>query len=165
MMEDKQKTETDFIGLIEQHKRIIYKVCYIYAHTADGLSDLYQEVVVNLWKGYSRFRGDSKASTWVYRIALNTCVSFLRKSKSRPETIPLKVNMDFFDDDERATQTTELYELINELLPFDRALILLWLEEKNYEEIAEIIGISKANVAVRLNRIREKLRKMSDSLK
>jgi RNA polymerase sigma-70 factor (ECF subfamily) len=158
---DKQLLEQEFISLVEQHKQIIYKVCYVYASGAENLNDLYQEVVINLWKAYPRFRGESKVSTWVYRIGLNTCVSFFRKSKSKPKMVPITVDLQAFTDEEDKTaQLNELYRAINSLSQLERALILLWLEEKSYQEIAEITGISRNNVAVKLNRIREKLKQM-----
>lgn len=161
---NKQELESAFIALVEEHKRIIYKVCYVYATDKENLNDLYQEVVINLWKAYPRFRGECTASTWVYRIGLNTCISFFRKSKSRPEVVPITVDLEAFADEEDKTASLrELYRMINSLGQLERALILLWLEERSYQEIADIIGISKNNVAVRLNRIREKLRAMSNS--
>lgn len=161
---NKQELESAFIALVEEHKRIIYKVCYVYATDKENLNDLYQEVVINLWNAYPRFRGECAASTWVYRIGLNTCISFFRKSKSRPEVVPITVDLEAFADEEDKTASLrELYRMINSLGQLERALILLWLEERSYQEIADIIGISKNNVAVRLNRIREKLRAMSNS--
>jgi RNA polymerase sigma-70 factor (ECF subfamily) len=163
---DKQALETAFIELIEGHKQIIYKVCYMYASGADNLSDLYQEVVINLWKAFPRFRGECKASTWVYRVGLNTCISFFRKSKSKPEVVPITVDLEAFVDEFDADKTAklhELYRMINRLSHLERALILLWLEEKSYQEMSEIVGISRNNVAVKLNRIREKLKQMSNS--
>lgn len=161
---DKQELEKAFIALVEEHKRIIYKVCYVYAADRENLNDLYQEVVINLWKAFPRFRGECAASTWVYRIGLNTCISFFRKSKSRPEVVPITVDLEAFADEEDKTASLrELYRMINSLGQLERALILLWLEERSYQEIADIIGISKNNVAVRLNRIREKLKTMSNS--
>lgn len=161
---DKQELEKAFIALVEEHKRIIYKVCYVYAADMENLNDLYQEVVINLWKAFPRFRGECAASTWVYRIGLNTCISFFRKSKSRPEVVPITVDLEAFADEEDKTASLrELYRMINSLGQLERALILLWLEERSYQEIADIIGISKNNVAVRLNRIREKLKTMSNS--
>jgi RNA polymerase sigma-70 factor, ECF subfamily len=161
---DKQELEKAFIALVEEHKRIIYKVCYVYAADRENLNDLYQEVVINLWKAYPRFRGECAASTWVYRIGLNTCISFFRKSKSRPEVVPITVDLEAFAEEEDKTASLrELYRMINSLGQLERALILLWLEERSYQEIADIIGISKNNVAVRLNRIREKLKTMSNS--
>jgi RNA polymerase sigma-70 factor (ECF subfamily) len=161
---EKQLLEKEFISLVEQHKQIIYKVCYMYATHAEDLNDLYQEVVINLWKAYPRFRGECMFSTWVYRVGLNTCISFLRKSKSRPKTVPITVDLEAFADEENKTaQLQALYRMISRLSQIERALILLWLEEKSYQEIAEIIGISRTNVAVKLTRIRDKLKQMSNS--
>ena len=157
--------EKEFLDMMEAQKRTIYKVCYVYAKDQDDLNDLYQEVVLNLWKSFPRYRGDSKLTTWVYRIAMNTCITFLRRSNARPQTIPMTSDVArlFADDEETAIQLKELYKLINQLGKLDRALILLWLEERSYQEIADILGISKNNVAVKLNRTKEKLKKMSNS--
>ncbi len=161
---DKQELERNFIAFVEQHKLIIYKVCYVYATDKENLNDLYQEVVINLWKAYPRFRGECRPSTWVYRIGLNTCISFIRKSKSRPEIVPITVNLEaFVDEEDKTALLHELYRMINCLSQQERALILLWLEERSHQEIADIVGISRNNVAVRLNRIREKLKVMSNS--
>ena len=120
--------------------------------------------MINLWKAYPRFRGECRPSTWVYRIGLNTCLSFIRKSKSRPEIVPITVNLEaFVDEEDKTALLHELYRMINCLSQQERALILLWLEERSHQEIADIIGISRNNVAVRLNRIREKLKVMSNS--
>lgn len=112
----------------------------------------------------SGFPGDSSLSTWIYRISLNTCISYLRKSKSQVEAITLPVNLEISDENDggKSNQLHELYRLIHALNPLERAMILLWLEERSYEEIAQIIGISKNNVGVRLNRIKDKLKKMSN---
>ena len=157
--------EKEFLEMIEAQKRTIYKVCYIYAKDQDDLNDLFQETVLNLWKSFPRYRGDSKLTTWVYRIAMNTCISFLRHANTRPQTVPMTAQVagSLEADAETTEQLRELYKLINQLGNLDRALILLWLEERSYQEMADILGISKANVAVKLNRIREKLKKMSNS--
>lgn len=156
--------EKEFVTLVEEYKQVIYKVCYMYATGTDHLNDLYQEVVINLWKAFPNFRGESKVSTWIYRIGLNTCVSFYRKSKVRPEVVPLTVDLeDFAYEESKTSQLRELYRLINRLNPLERALILLWLEEKSYVEIADITGLTRSNVAVKLNRIKEKLKTMSNS--
>ena len=161
---DAQEREKEFISLVEEYKQVIYKVCYIYATDPDNLNDLYQEVVINLWKAFPRFRGECKVSTWVYRIGLNTCISFFRKSKSRPEMISISVDLEAFaEEDDKTAQLRELYRMINRLGRLERALILLWLEERSYQEMADIIGISRNNVAVKLNRIKEKLRVMLNS--
>ena len=128
------------------------------------LNDLYQETVLNLWKSFPRYRGDSTLNTWVYRIAMNTCITFLRRSNTRPQTVPMTANVASMaaEDNETAGQLRELYRLISQLGKLERALILLWLEERSYEEIADILGITKTNVAVKLNRTKEKLKKMSN---
>lgn len=161
-MMDTKVLEKEFVELITEHKRLIYKACYFYASDADDLADLYQEVVMNLWKSFSRFRGESKATTWMYRIAMNTCISSLRRQKARPQTVPLTLDVDMTDGEDKTAQLRELYGLINQLGRLERALILLWLEERSYQEIADILGISKNNVAVKLNRVKEKLKAMSN---
>ena len=161
-METKE-LEKDFLTMIEAQKRTIYKVCYIYANDQDDLNDLYQETVLNLWKSFPRYRGDSTLNTWVYRIAMNTCITFIRRSNTHPQTVPMTANVASMtaEDNETAGQLRELYRLINQLGKLERALILLWLEERSYEEIADILGITKTNVAVNTNRTKEKLKKMS----
>ena len=162
---EKSSVEKDFLDMLEKYKRVIYKVCYMYASDTAPLNDLYQETLLNLWRAYPSFRGDSQLATWIYRISLNTCISFLRKSKHQVEAITLPVNLEVFDDDddgEKSNRLRELYQLIQTLNPLERALILLWLEERSYDEIAQILGISKNNVGVRLSRIKDKLKKMSN---
>ncbi len=157
-MEDQQH----FVSLIEQNKSLIYKFCYMYANEADTPQDLFQEVVLNMWKGYPSFRGDSSIQTWMYRIALNTCVTFLRKSGARPKTTSLSEDMIVYDDETDTLQIKELYTLINRLNEIEKAIVLLYLEERSYDEIAQIVGITRTNVGVRINRIKEKLSQMSN---
>ena len=163
-METKE-LEREFLDMIAAQKRVIYKVCYIYAKDQDDLNDLFQEVVLNLWKSFPNYRGDSTVTTWVYRIAMNTCITFLRRSNTRLQTIPITADVASLvaDEEGRTGQLQELYRLINKLGKLERALILLWLEERSYQEMADILGISKANVAVKLLRTKEKLKKMSNS--
>ena len=162
---DTKELEQEFLNMVEAQKRTIYKVCYMYANERDDLNDLFQETVLNLWKSFPRYRGESTLNTWVYRIAMNTCITFLRRSNTRPQTIPMTANVaDLMAEEESKTgQLQELYRLINQLGKLERALILLWLEERSYDEMADILGISKANVAVKLFRTKEKLKKMSNS--
>lgn len=154
--------EKEFLTMISAQQRTIYKVCYIYAKDQNDLNDLFQEVILNLWKSFPHYRGDSKLTTWVYRIAMNTCITFLRRAGTRPQTIPLTIDVanQLAEEEGRTGQLQELYRLINQLGKLERALILLWLEERSYHEMADILGISKANVAVKLNRTKEKLKQM-----
>ena len=158
-MEDQQQ---HFVSLIEQNKALIYKFCYMYASETDTPQDLFQEVVLNMWKGYPSFRGDSSIQTWMYRIALNTCVTFLRKSGARPKTTSLSEDLIVYDDATDTLQIKELYALINRLNEIEKAIVLLYLEERSYDEIAQIVGITRNNVGVRINRIKEKLSQMSN---
>lgn len=162
---NKEELEKPFIALVTEYQRVIYKVCYMYATDEYTLEELYQETVINLWKAFPQFKEHSKVSTWVYRIAMNTCISYFRKSSVRPTTIPITFHMEttLADDSEQSGYLRELYRMISQLGKLDRALILLWLEDKSYQEIADIIGITKANVAVKINRIKEKLKKMSNA--
>lgn len=161
---DKIDIEKEFIATVKQYERVIYKVCTFYISDEHPLTDLYQEVICNMWVGFTRFRNESAISTWIYRIALNTCISGLRKSKNRPQSISIQGLEETLPNPENINeQIKELYKLIYQLKELDRALILLYLEEKSYKEIAEITGISVANVATRLKRTREKLREMSNN--
>lgn len=157
--------EKQFETLITEHQQIIYKVCYMYATDDYTLDELYQESVINLWKGYAHFREESKASTWIYRIAMNTCISYFRKSSSRPQTVPLSFDLEamLMDDKESSYYLQELYRMISKLGKMERALILLWLDERSYQEISDILGISLSNVGTRLNRVKEKLKEMSNN--
>lgn len=126
------------------------------------LNDLYQEVILNLWKAFPRFRKECKPSTYVYRIALNTCISFLRKEKRTLPTVELTPNIDCIDEDDVTQQMlSQLYQMINRLGQLDKSLILLYLDDNSYEEISEITGLTITNVATRLSRIKDKLRKMN----
>ena len=158
-MEDKEK---EFARIVKEHKRRIYTVCYMFSKDADQVADLFQEILINMWKGFSSFRGESSISTWIWRVSLNTCINTSKKV-SRLETIPLNVNINPYEDvDEEALQVRQLYDRINRLGLVDRSLILLWLENLSYEEIGAIMGISVKNVSVKLVRIREKLKQMSN---
>ncbi|WP_436414832.1 RNA polymerase sigma factor [Petrimonas sp.] len=158
-----KETEKEFINLIEQHSRLIYKICYMYASDSDELNDLYQEILINLWRSHGSFKGEAKYSTWIYRIGLNTCVSYIRQKSRRPSLVPLTVDLESIAEDENnVEQLRELYRLINQLSKIEKAIALLYLEEKTYDEIGEIVGITRGNVAVKLNRIKTKLKEMSN---
>ncbi|MBQ6434296.1 MAG: RNA polymerase sigma factor [Bacteroidaceae bacterium] len=158
-MEPKEKT---FGQLIREHKSTIYTVCYMFSNDKDKVDDLFQEVLVNLWRGYESFEGRSDVRTWIYRVALNTCISLDRKRRSRPK-MELSMDINLFEDRDTDTQQVDmLHRRISRLRPFDRAIVLLWLEDLSYEEIGQIVGISEKNVSVRLFRIKEQLKRMSN---
>ncbi|MDF9831581.1 RNA polymerase sigma-70 factor (ECF subfamily) [Parabacteroides sp. PF5-6] len=153
--------EKEFLRMIREHNGIIYKVASIYADKENVLDDLYQEVVLNLWKSFPTFRNESAYSTWIYRIALNTCISFFRKSSRKPMYVELSPDLRVATED-NSFYVNELYALINQLNKLERALIFLYLEDRPYKEIADILGITPTNVSTKINRIKEKLKKMSN---
>lgn len=158
----KQRNEDEFVAMIGSNERIIYKVCLLYTTEEWTLEDLYQETVYNLWRSFPRFRGESSYSTWIYRVALNTCITKLRKVKKGPAKSGLTglENLQAVTE-ERGDNIRELYSLIQQLADIERAIVLLWLEEKSYQEISEITGLTISNVAVKLNRAKEKMRQLS----
>ena len=156
------KNEQQFAQIVREQKSTIYTVCYMFSKDQDEVNDLFQEVLVNLWRGFDGFEGRSDVRTWVYRVALNTCISLDRKRRSRPE-VPLTMDINLFRDHDADTQQVDmLHKRIQRLQPFDRAIVLLWLEDLPYEEIGQIVGITAKNVSVRLVRIREQLKRMSN---
>lgn len=160
-MKEKEE-EQQFANLVRENKSTIYTVCYMFSKDEDEVAELFQETLVNLWKGFGSFEERSNARTWVYRVALNTCISADRKKKRR-KTVPLSMNVNLFEDDDADTQQVQmLKKRISKLGPFDRAIILLWLENMSYEEIGQVVGISTKNVSVRLYRIKEQLKNMSN---
>ena len=152
--------ETKFAQLVEEQKSTIYTVCYMFSKDQDEVSDLFQEVLVNLWKSFPTFEGRSDIRTWVYRVAMNVCVSLDRKKKRR-DTVPLTMDINPYEDENPNSKQMEmLRKRISLLGPFDRAIIMLWLENMSYDEIAAVVGISVKNVSVRLYRIKEELKEM-----
>jgi len=153
--------DAQFLEMIRQNEGIIYKVTSFYTDKEHPIGDLYQEVVLNLWKAYPSFRGESKYSSWIYRIALNTCVSFYRRNKKNITYVD--ISMDIPENiDNNNEEIQELYRLINRLGKIERALVLLYLDDKSYKEIADITGLTVTNVATKLSRIKEKLKQMSN---
>jgi RNA polymerase sigma-70 factor (ECF subfamily) len=149
--------------MIRENERIIYKVCSLYVSDESPVEDLYQDVVLNLWKAFPSFRSESSCSTYIYRVALNTCISGIRSKRRRGQRMPLHLlDEQALEPVNEEENVRELYRLIRQLGRLERSLILLWLEEKPYQEIAEITGLSVSNVATKLKRIKEKLIKMSN---
>ena len=135
----------------------------MFSQDADEVEDLFQEVLVNLWKGFESFEQRANIKTWIYRIALNTCISQDRKKKRRSSEVRMTMDINLFEDnDDDTRQVDMLHKRISRLQPFDRAIVLLWLENLPYEEIGQIVGITTTNVSVRLHRIREQLKQMSN---
>ena len=159
-MKPMDKLEKEFTAIVREHKDTIYMVCYMFSKDNAEVEDLYQEILINLWRSLPSFEGRSSVRTWIWRISLNTCVSIDRK-KRRRDKMPLELDIDLYNDSDRDTKQIKLlHERINRLGPFDRAIILLWLENMSYEEIGAIVGISEKNVSVRLYRIKEQLKTM-----
>ena len=127
------------------------------------MADLYQEVVCNLWNSFPKFRNECSISTWMYRVALNTCITGMRKVLKRPTHLPiLELKEHLTEPESMEENIREMYKLIYQLQTLERAIVLLYLEEKSYQEIADITGLTLSNVAVKLKRIKEKLKKMSE---
>ena len=156
-------SEKEFAQLVREHKTTIYTVCYMFSKDKEEVEDLFQEVLIALWRGFNGFRGECNIRSWIYRVSLNTCISAERKKRRRADSVRLDMNINLFSDtDEDSRQSQMLRKRIGKLGVFDRAIILLWLENLSYEEIGAIVGISAKNVSVRLVRIREQLKNMSN---
>lgn len=158
----KKELQHTFVELLEKNQNIVHKVCRIYTNDKDAHNDLFQEITIQLWKAYPKFRGDSKFSTWMYRVALNTAITMYRKSKRTPKTqdfeeVHFKISSSGYDDTEEQ-QLKLMYAAVKELNDIDKALVFLYLEEKDYREISETLGISEVNARVKMNRIKKKLR-------
>ena len=152
--------EQEFEQVVRTNKATIYTVCYMFSKNQDEVADLFQECLINLWHSWPNFEGRSDVRTWIYRISLNVCVSLDRKKRRHP-TIPRTMDINPYEEDNQNSRQMEiLRQRINQLSPFDRAIVLLWLESMSYDEIGAIVGISAKNVSVRLVRIKEQLKKM-----
>lgn len=157
-MIDKKLTD-EFLKLVEENKKLIYKVSHMYCDNTTDKKDLFQEIVANLWKAFPNFKGNSKVSTWIYRISINTAISWIRdyiKNKNHIEYTNVMPQMQ--DDSAIDDLYDQLYYAIGILNKLDKALILLQLDGYSYDEISEIIGLTKTNVATKINRIKLKLK-------
>ena len=154
--------ENKFIVEFEENQNIIHKVCRIYTSDLESHNDLFQEITIQLWRAYPKFRGEAKFSTWMYKIGLNTAITLYRKSKRTIktqdfDTVLHKIKSSEYDNTEEE-QLALMYKAIAKLSDIDKALIFLYLEDKNYKEIAETIGISQVNARVKMNRIKLRLK-------
>jgi RNA polymerase sigma factor (sigma-70 family) len=151
-----------FLSVIEKNKGIIYKVSNSYCKDTEDRKDLVQEIIIQLWKSFAHYNDQYKLSTWMYRISLNVAISFYRKGNKHAKTDAITESIIEIADDhapnELESEINLLQQFISELKELDRALMILYLEEKNYKEISEILGITETNVATKISRIKEKLR-------
>jgi len=159
--------EKDFMELLNQHKNLIYKVCHFYATDEYLKQDLFQEIVIQLWKSYESFRNKSKVSTWMYRVALNTALSEKRRSKTKITLSFIGLSHADQSDENDISGNHEninmLYSAISQLTEIEKALVMLYLDDKSYEEMNEVLGISQGALRVKMNRIKEKLRHITKS--
>lgn len=154
--------EHSFVEQLKENQNIIHKVCRLYTNNRDAHNDLFQEITIQLWKAYPKFRGDAKFSTWMYRVGLNTAITLYRKSKRRIQTsefeaLQFKIKAEEYDDTEEQ-QLKLMYSAIHELNDIEKALVFLYLEDKDYKEISATLGISEVNARVKMNRVKNKLR-------
>jgi|TARA_B110000503_G_scaffold4153_1_gene5512 RNA polymerase sigma-70 factor (ECF subfamily) len=158
----KLKSEHNFVELLQKHQNIVHKICRIYTDNEHAHKDLFQEISIQLWKAFPKFRGDSKFSTWMYRVGLNTAITLYRKSlrtiNSQPiESVAYKLSYQDYDDT-KDQQLKMIYTAVKKLNDIDKGIVFLYLENKNYKEISDTLGISEVNARVRMNRIKTKLK-------
>jgi RNA polymerase sigma-70 factor (ECF subfamily) len=154
--------QQEFLHKIEKHKGIIFKISKMYMDHNDDREDLFQEITYQVWKAYSGFRGESEFSTWLYRIALNTAIVFLKSEKKRifinnEDFTEYKIIEDDYDI-EKEEKLSAMYKAINQLNPIDKAFIFYYLEDFSGKQIADQMGISEGNVRVKMNRAKNKLK-------
>ncbi len=153
------QVESLFTEAVHTYDSMIRRICLGYASNPQDLEDLYQDVLVNIWRGLSSFRSDSSMKTWVYRISLNTCVSTLRTRSRKPQQASLEdVILVPDDSQEKREAVKDLYECIATLNPLDKAIMMMWLDEYSYDEIAVTMGLTRNNIAIRLHRAKEVLK-------
>ncbi len=150
-----------FQTLVDEHKKILYKVCYSYCRNRDDREDLAQEIIVQLWRSFASFDDRCRFSTWMYRIALNVAISFYRRENTRTRHVlsdDEKVLNAVDETENRSAEVQALYEFIDGLEPLNKALILLYLDGNSYSEIADVVGITETNVATKISRLRQTMR-------
>ncbi len=160
--------EKEFIQIVQKNQGIIHKVCNIYCDLQEDRNDLFQEIVAQLWKSFPTFQSRSKFSTWMYRVALNTAITSFKKAKRRPDQNRLTYDNFQIEDDSYDTETEEnikqLHRAVAQLSGIEKSIVLLYFENKKYEEIAEITGITQNYVRVKMNRIKKKLKKLMTTI-
>jgi RNA polymerase sigma-70 factor, ECF subfamily len=156
------------VALVNQHRPMLFKVCNLYCRQEHERQDLFQEIVIQLWRAFPGFRGESKFSTWMYRIALNTAISDLRKKKhhivtTEPDSLPDGID-DIQNYQEKEEKLKQLYAAISQLTEIEKAIVMLYLEDRSYDEMEDILGINQNNLRVKMNRIKDKLRKLTKAV-
>lgn len=156
--------ESHFTSLITSHQGLIHKVCSMYCDQEEARRDLFQEIVLQLWRAFDSYKGEAKISTWMYRIALNTAITGFRYQKRRPQLEAMAEHIYQLPgqdhDWEQEERRTVLYQAISHLSEIEKAIVMLYLEDHSYDEIADIVGITRNHVGVKLNRIKGKLRQI-----
>jgi len=156
--------EKSFIKQLKDNQNIIHKICRLYTNGEDAHKDLFQEITIQLWKAFPKFRGESKFSTWAYRVALNTAITLYRKSIRSISTVEFESRSYFISQEDYNSEEEEqlklMYKAVHQLNDIDKALIFMYLEDKDYTEISETLGISEVNARVKMNRIKSKLKKI-----
>lgn len=148
-----------FSDIIQNHDNLISRLCFSYSHTKEEFEDLRQDAYINIWQGLTSYRGEANIKTWVYRVTLNTCVTTLRKKKNSASTIELNEVIETpAEDTELLAKIAALHEAISTLPALDRAIVLMWLDEMSYDEIAEVMGMGRNTVATRLHRAKNRLK-------
>lgn len=159
-----ENLEQSFVQQLRENQNIIHKICRLYTSDSDAHKDLFQEITIQLWKAFPKFRGDAKFSTWAYRVALNTAITLYRKSTRSVSTVEYEKHSFFISQDEYNSEEEEqlklMYQAVHQLNDIEKALIFMYLEDKDYTEIAETLGISEVNARVKMNRIKGKLKKI-----
>lgn len=153
-------TQREFLTLIEQNKGILHKVSRLYMDNLDDRNDLVQEIILQLWKSYSRFEGNSQFSTWMYRVSLNTALTYFKKEKKKADHFTFMDNIDKAQEEYSGEQDLQLelfYKAVQKLGQVEKALIFLFLEGQSHNEIASNLGITAVNARVKLNRTKDKL--------
>lgn len=156
--------EQSFVQQLKENQNIIHKICRLYTNDSDAHKDLFQEVTIQLWNAFPKFRGDSKFSTWAYRVALNTAITLYRKSTRTIKTSEYEKHSFYISQEDYNSEQEEqlklMYKAVYQLNDIEKALIFMYLEDANYTEIAETLGISEVNARVKMNRIKGKLKKI-----
>ena len=161
---NKRDQELEFEKLVKEHELLVLKVCRVYANTLHDRQDLYQEIMIQLWRSYPSFQNQSKFSTWLYKVSFYTAIAGIRKKRdfmhlTEPSNLPADLTVE--DDHFKEDQLAELYNAIEKLNEIEKAIVMLYLEGKDYQEMEEILGINQGNLRVKMNRIKDKLKQIT----